>query len=887
MKKEIETIKISEDLEKEVYNHLINFFSRYYDRGDFITKRRYGKKERYIIPYNGEEVLLYWANKDQYYIKTTEYFKKYTFRVKGLTVNFKILEAQEEIGNIKAKSKKFFLLSQKIFDYDEDKKVLNIYFEYRALDKDEQKKYGTKNVQDKINEDIILTLREKIPKKSYAEYIFEKENGKTIIQKHLNRYTKRNTMDYFIHKDLKGFLERELDFYIKNEVLDIENLENISDTEFKNYLRVAKVMKKMANKIIEFLAQIENFQKKLWEKKKFVIRTEYVITLDRIKEYAGEEFLESIIGEILNNRDQLDEWKKLFNVEVKKREDLIERITVDGYIEWKKLPIDTRYFDDQFKWRLLASITQKNALDEILDGILIKSENFHALNLLLNKYYGKIQVIYIDPPFNKEQDADYLYRVDYKDSTWITLLENRIRLAKELLSDRGSIFIRCDYNGNMYVRLLMNEIFGKNNFRNEIIVRRGSPKAGLFLQFKELKSLGVTYDNLYWYTKNPDIGYTGFTKKASEKQMKGYWTSFKKIYDRPTMRYELLGIKLKNGQWMWKKERALKAVKNYQEYLRISKTTGETLEEYWLRTGKKLEFVRRHGNTIQYWVPPKEFVLLDNNWTDIPSYASKWGFKTENHEQLLKRVIKSVSEPKDIVMDFFLGSGTTTAVAHKLGRRWIGIEIGEHFWSIILPRMKKVLFYDESGISKDDEVKEIYNSKNAGGFFKYQYLEQYEDTLENIEFKVPQKRLYEFEDYMIRYMLDFETRDSKTFLNLEEVCDPFNYKIWIIENYRPKLVSVDLIETFNYLIGIWIEKYKILKDNGRKYIFVFGKKDDKKIVVIWRNVMNIDFERDKKVIEENIRGYEPNEIYVNGDCAVKNFKPIEDIFKKLLFEVNY
>ncbi|MCD6266960.1 MAG: hypothetical protein J7J14_00940, partial [Thermotogaceae bacterium] len=89
-KKQVENIKISEDLEREIYNHLINFFSRYYDKGDFISKRRYGKNEKYVVPYNGEEVLLYWANKDRYYIKTTEYFRRYAFKVKGLTVNFRV-----------------------------------------------------------------------------------------------------------------------------------------------------------------------------------------------------------------------------------------------------------------------------------------------------------------------------------------------------------------------------------------------------------------------------------------------------------------------------------------------------------------------------------------------------------------------------------------------------------------------------------------------------------------------------------------------------------------------------------------------------------------------------------------------------------------------------
>ena len=357
-KKQFEEIKISEDLEKAIYNHLINFFSRYYDNGDFISKRRYGKNEKYVVPYNGEEVLLYWANKEQYYIKTTEYFRKYTFSKDTIygryTFNFRVVEAEEEKGNIKAPEKKFFVLNEKVFDFDKDKKELNIYFEYRGLTEEEEEKYknGNSASQDKINEEIVRILEEKIPQNSLARLIFEKEGEKTLIEKHLYRYTRRNTTDYFIHKDLKGFLERELDFYIKNEFLRLEDLQVLEQSGYFDKLRLyligVRAFRNIALKIIEFLAQIENFQKKLWEKKKFVIDTHYVITLDKIKEYAGEEFLESILDEILSNEKQLEEWKELFGIEVKKKEDLIENngeLQLNGK-EWKKLPIDTKYFDE-------------------------------------------------------------------------------------------------------------------------------------------------------------------------------------------------------------------------------------------------------------------------------------------------------------------------------------------------------------------------------------------------------------------------------------------------------------------------------------------------------------------------------------------------------------
>ncbi len=480
-------------------------------------------------------------------------------------------------------------------------------------------------------------------------------------------------------------------------------------------IKQLQVLKDIAFKIIAFIAQFEDELVKIWKKPKFVLNSSYVITLDRIAEKDV-----ALVAKILKHKgikSQIEEWKELGIVDDSFRaEDVFtkqKKLSGEGLSEkYQHLPIDTRYFKDLE----LEILSLFDNLDNSLVGWLVKSENYQALNTILPKFKEKVQTIYIDPPFNKEEEADYFYSVKYKDSSWATLLENRLRLARDLLNEKGSIFVRCDYNGNWIVRPLMDEIFGKENFRNEIIVKRGAPKAGLFLQFGNLKSIGVMYDNLYWFSKNQDKVYGKFIESLPEER-KGYWTSFKKIYDRPTMRYEILGINITEGQWMWNKERAYKAVENYQKYLEISQKTGETLEEYWIKTGQKLEFVRREGNSIQYWVPPKEKILLDNNWLDIPGYSKGWGFKTENSEILLKRVIESTSNEGDLIMDFFLGSGTTTAVAHKLGRRWLGVEMGEHFYSVALPRMKKVLAYDKSGISKESDVKEKYNEKNAGGVF--------------------------------------------------------------------------------------------------------------------------------------------------------------------------
>jgi len=836
LKQQLDQIKISEDVEREIYNHLINFFSRYYDNGDFISKPRVGKKEKYAVPYSGEEVLLYWANKDQYYIKTTEYFRKYTFKVKGLTVNFRVVEAEEEKGNVKATEKKLFVLNERIYDFDEEKNELNIYFEYRTLTDEEKERYKHGNTvsQDKANEETIKVLEERIRENSPARLIFEKEGEKTLIEKHLYRYTRRNTTDYFIHKDLKGFLEREIDFYIKNELLRLEDLQVLEESGYfdklKLYLTGARVFRNIALKIIEFLAQIENFQKKIWEKKNFVIQTDYVITLGKIKEYAGEKFLESILDEILSNEKQLEEWKELFGIKVKDKKDLIENNTLQGK-EWKKLPFDTKHFDEDFKWKLLVALSEENDLDDILDGVLIKSENWQAVNLLLNKYREKIKAIYIDPPYNTGND-EFLYKDNYQHSSWLTMMENRLRLAKQILNEKGYFYCSIDWNESHLLKKLLDFVFGEDKFQREIIWNTGENISG----FKSRAPNWIRqHDTIYFYTK---------TKEG--RILNKLWTP----------------INLED--FKWKPQTKLDILGDDKNNLYIEK---------WI-----------NGKLTKIRIENKEVKAIGDVWNDIYSFQYSFAaadeglaFPTQKPQDLLRRIVQASTRERDIILDFFAGSGTTAVVAQKLWRKYICIEMANCFEEILLPRMKKVLFGEKSGTSKKVNWQ-------GGGFFKYHTLEQYEDALENVEFEEPQKELYEFSDYFVKYMLEWETKNSRTLLNIDELKDPFNYKLKIIENYQQKVVNVDLVETFNYLLGLHVKGYRVLEDNGRKYVFVFGEKDGKRTVVAWRNIKDIGFEEDKEIIERQIKEFSPSEIYVNGDCAVKGFKPIEPEFKALMFQ---
>jgi adenine-specific DNA-methyltransferase len=904
LKEQKEEAEIIDEIKLQVFNDLYNFFSRYYEEGDFIPQYRYSiKGHKYAIPYDGEEVKLYWTNNDQYYTKTGALFRDYTFVSEGYRIVFRIVSAKEELGSNKATKERLFVLDDENPIEERDNELI-IRFQYRELvdgeeilkiyekrfkatkednkNSKESNRKGKQIKQDKLNqilrEQILNNIKDNTKKvilqKEYKKD--SKENSIPLLDYHLNTFTAKNTRDYFIHKNLKRFLLEQLDYFIKSEVLDIEIIEKEKFLD-KHIIR-AKLVREIGETIIGFLSQIEGFQKKLWEKKKFVIKTDYVITLDKIKKYSSEEFLESIINEILKNKEQLKEWQELGFGEIKSKKNLLLKNNLTEK-EWKGLPIDTKYFSQEFKEKLLEKLTENHDLEDILDGLLIKSENWQALNLLLEKYKGKVQTIYIDPPFNKEQDADYLYNVKYKDSTWITMLENRLLLAKELLKDTGSIFVRCDYNGNMYVRLLMNDIFGKEKFRNEIIVNRFKKPAQ--------KAFAVTTESFLFYSKTLNLLFNSVKRQRictfCKQPISPRWHAMSSSGEGdPAYILGKLLYPPKGRHWTYNQDAILKLEKEGR-----------------IRINEELSYIDTRGRKVK-GLPEyleTEEQDIDSNWTDITGYKFGTEFQTENSEEVIKRVIESTSDEGDLVMDFFLGSGTTTAVAHKLKRKWIGVEMGEHFWTIVLPRMKKVLFYDPTQISKLPDVKEKYNEKSAGGFFMYQILEQYEDSLDNIELKENETMQKLFKDeYLIKYFLNYETKESSYLLNIELLKNPFDYKLKVnlSEVGEPKEIIIDIPGTFNYLLGLKVKKLKARRNNSRKYLFVLGEKEGKNVVVVWReyddNWNDNDFKEDKEFIMKELESWMPGVVYVNGQSILtRNFgssspeiRYIEPEFKRLM-----
>ena len=888
---------MSDQQEAEVFSHIYQFFSRYYDNGDFMSLRRYSQKEKYAIPYNGEEVVLHWANKDQYYIKTGENFKNYSFKMGEYTVEFLIREAEGTTNNNKAE-KRFFVLASSgdNLEYDESNKILTIFFEYRGLSKDEEREYGTRNVQEailaQIKEDIPAQVLDSGLKGALNRVVDKgKDNEKTVLEKHLRAYTKKNTTDYFIHKDLKGFLTLELDFYIKNEVFHLDDLGSENAVGVEQYVSRVRVMKSICLKVIDFLAQIEDFQKMLFEKKKFVVSTDYCMTLDNVPE--------EMYAEILGNEAQLEEWRVLYGIGEDEQATLgsfgSEGID-EGYLrECPYLVVDTKFFNQEFKDKLLVSFDE---IDEATDGLMINSENLQALNLMQHKYKEKVKCIYIDPPFNTGND-EFIYKDNYQHSSWLTMIENRLHLGKELLPDNGAIYVSIDDREASNLMLCLYGIFDKENVIAELVwekvhTRKNSAK---YYSIQHEYVSAFAKNKLKWnrqlLRRDDTSAYTN-----SDNDPKGPWKPDPITAHNPySADYKIVkpnGVILsrpKDRYWAFSEENWLKKVSEN------AVVWGE---------GNSYPMIKRYLNDVQDGLVPVSLFKRDDyeDTTILPrsefgdtSYAKKelgllfpneLAFDYPKPTKLIHKLLEpaTTSNSNDIILDFFAGSGTTAHAAINLNkedsgnRKYILVEMGNYFDTVTKPRIQKVMY------SSDWKDGKPQSTDGISHIFKYQTLEQYEDTLNNIEFTesgTVQRTLGDMDGYFLRYMLDFETRGSSCRFNVTKLKHPFSYTLKITEGSELKEQTVDLVETFNYLLGLHIRKIRTFTYNGTYYRVVLGSKDEDDIAVIWRDTEDLDLKEDKTFIEETILSeLNPAKTYINADFYVEGAHPVEPEFNKLM-----
>lgn len=910
-----ETAAGSSEHENAVFSHLLAFFSRYYEQGDFISQRRY-KGDTYAIPYAGEEVMLHWANKDQYYTKSGENFSNYSFKLEdGRTVHFRLAAADTAKDNRKDndKERRFALVAAKtVTRVDENgdeveeelvpveeasgsdgNKELIIRFEYAAQPKGtKQEALVTKAVEAVLADAAVkarwLDLGNRAPT--------EKNPQRTLLEKHLSDYTTKNTADYFIHKDLGGFLRRELDFYIKNEVMHLDDVQSAGAfADIEKTLRMIQCLRSIALELITFLAQLEDFQKKLWLKKKFVVSSHYCITLDRVPE--------ALWPEVVANEQQWARWKQL-GVWDGDGPGTVEDLKAAPY-----RMVDTSLFDVEIVHKLVAHIED---VDASVNGLLINGDNFQGLSLLQEIYRERVNCIYIDPPYNTDASA-IIYKNGYKDSSWLSLLQTRLDLAKRLMQEDALISVAIDDQEASPLVQVLDSTFEK---QVGVAVVKSNPQSrktkGKFSPVHEYALFYGKSEKSLPYT----IGYSA-SKAAryplEDEQGRYSWMNFiragngdrredrpkswypiavnsqNKIrilrmeWDEETQDYKLLErpaadetlvypVKLENGQRIEKRwQRGYKRVATeYEEYRVRRANDGDITIDFKTRMDDEAPPVT--------WWDKGEYASANYGASELKDFFGEKTFDFPKAKKLVEDAIRScgAAEPESITLDFFAGSGTTGEAVFRIGRetkadhRYILVEQGAYFDTVVKPRIQKVVYS-----ANWKEGKPTAPETGISQCFKVIKLESYEDTLNNLQLRrtsaqgdllnsLPQQAK---DDYLLNYLLDVESRGS--LLSVEDFKKPFDYTLNVAVDsagaFEPR--KIDLVETFNYLIGLRVKHIDAQPQRG--FVTVTGTlSSGESCLVLWRDCDVLDYEGISKLCDKLAINPADNEfdvVYINGD----------------------
>ncbi len=702
-------------------------------------------------------------------------------------------------------------------------------------------------------------------------------------------------------------------------------------TNSNNWLETAKLVHRIATQITDFLSHIEEFQKRLWLKKKFVRSTNYCITLDRVP----EEFY----PEIVQNAAQLAEWKDLFAIHeidpnLFNPDFPLDKPTayppdkptsyppdkptsyppdkggrgVNFLKQHPNLILDTCHFDANFKDRLLSHF---NDLDNETDGLLIHGENFQALNLLTKKYNESIRCIHIDPPYNTKTSG-FFYKNAYQHSSWLSMMADRLILAEQFMAPDSCILCHID----------------ENEYEN------------LFHVFNLLET--QNQGTIIWDKRNPGGG----TSKIAVQH------EYVVCHSKGNIKLQLKPV---NRQWILNLAASLvkkhgiteQGRKEFKDWMRDKPDLrgGERLYSNIDEDGRVYRLVHmgapEQRTDDKYFVPlrhpitKKSCPVPSSGWSNSPEFMQdllsknliffgpdestqpqqKW-FLEERLITEMSSIIPSgekgkqtmdalglsflychpvnlyewltwavIQDSEDITLDFFAGSGTTAHATINLNRqdngnrKYILIEMGHHFDTVLMPRVKKAIYAE-----KWKGAKPISRESRLSHTIKYQRIESYEDALNNIEFTERENSL--FEEPLLSYLLGSETRESQTFLNITKLQNPFSYQLKIVKDMQTQTQSIDLPETFNYLLGITVQTRRCLYDDDRRYLVYRGTVAQKSTVIIWRETAGWkpkDYERDYNFIQQHKLTDNATEVYINTDSIVPEAKPLDPLFKKLMF----
>ncbi len=777
---------------EELFDKLHTFFQRYFSESGSIYFRYTPLHQKvYEQVYTDDrDVILFWKTHMLYYVKTDRIFTSLNVEVNGVRFFFDAKDMELKKANEKR---------QVIFGFRHAAEDGTLVFDVA---------YSERGRVTKVD-DILRAA---------------KQAGHELDDETLNQamrvFEKQSEVDYFINKNARAFLQEQFELWMYQYLFAGKN---VWDAE---RLAQLQTLKAIAFKVIDFISQFEDELVKVWNKPKFVRNSHYILTLDHILPAAD---LWKKIKAHPGMAAQLAEWQALGMIEKGFKLELITTPDLTGaplHPQYQHLPLDTRHFPD-LELEMLALFDD---LDAALDGWLVHSENYQALNTMLPKFRGRVKAIHIDPPYNTETSG-FLYANTYLHSSWLTMMENRIACSLPLLSNDGSFL--CHIDENEYERLKL--LFDKYSI----------PHVGTII----------------WDKKNPMLGRKGIATQHEYIIWCSHQTS--SIYLRNDSILSILQnvkkiIKKHGGTTEQAQKDFLKWINNNSEL-----SGGEKAYRYLDEDGRIFQSVSlgapeprkdkkffipllhpktkkpcpipsngfsRTPETLQVMQSRNEIIFGD----DETGQPRRKVFLTKESKRQISSVIRDASRGKmdvdklglefpychpvslyektngaatdsssnQIVADYFAGSGTTAHSIMNLNRsddgqrKYILVEMGEHFETVLLPRVKKVAF-----CSKWKNGKPVFE-KDEGGmshFVKYYELEQYEDALRRARYADADLFNNPFDDPYHQYVF---LRDTKMLDSVE--IDAAQDQV----HFHPERLyaDIDLAETLSNLRGKWIKR---------------------------------------------------------------------------------
>jgi adenine-specific DNA-methyltransferase len=769
-------------------------------------------------------------------------------------VHFRLVEATAEAGNAKEpdESKRRYILAQEdSILVDDSTQTLTLHFEFRtpcAADTNRIEEatrifggnYDKNSGRTKGDEREAFCADAEIC--ALKEISDEWKNSlatlaptvakprRTILGKHLDHFTARNSFDYFIHMGLGRFLNRELDFYVKNEVLRLDDFDSLSFDVMNRFHGKVKAIRKVASRIIQFLASIEDFQKRLFEKKKFVLESHLCMRLSAIPS--------DLLTEVFGCEKQLNEWKAE-GLEIAKDSFLSLEFASQ---EVKNAIVDTRNFSTHFKDRLRSVI--QNAY-EGLSGLCCGGDNGDLLRLI-DKWVPKFDFSYIDPPYNTGSDF-FLYKDEFRHSTWLAMIADRLKRIFDLTSETGVVF--CSIDDNEAWRLL--------SLRSSLCKFTKAPP--LYVQVRYAgKTLTEDMDFQKLIEQVAIISKPGFQPIKPSQEY-----SFDKFVYRIRELSSGKHIQLDNRDCIVfePSEFEIESIPPSREGLKEVWATGSILEKN--SSGRffrdflagrekvdglgclyKVPNIGDDGLPYRYFTGPKRSSATkgkyyqgvpngkeegDESLGVIPNFydfADSFGncrheggveFRSGKKPEIFISTLLDMSVTKEALawtLEPFAGSASGSAVSLKLGYRWVAAEAGQYFYDKTLRRMKNALSGHPTGVAVSPRSERLY-------YFNYFCLESYADALNNLP--SPDGKLFEAidqstRDSLITYSLDLEL--GPHLLNMDAFKDPWGYKIYaqLAGEDEVSLHNVDMVETLNYLLGLRVQTYGPIERYSAEFV---------------------------------------------------------------------